>query len=185
MAISTITVTLTNTNENPQVLAGAIDTTVISPTPITTPDTPYVEYVADATTVLDGSISVPAWKKLQYFVIPTGNKFSIQTDCYDEAIYYANLKIAGLNVTVSPDPITVVTVTLSDSTATISGTGTKALTATTVPEGATVTWSSSNEAVATVSNGTVTGVSAGTAVIKASIDSDGAKASATCTVTVS
>ena len=43
-----------------------------------------------------------------------------------------------------------------------------------------ITWSSSNEQVATVNNGTVTGVNAGTAVITASAG----KASVSCTVTV-
>ena len=63
MAISTVTVKLTNTNESPLVLGGGkLDTTVISPTGITTPDTPYLEYVSDSQTVTDGTISVPAWK---------------------------------------------------------------------------------------------------------------------------
>ena len=185
MAISTVTITLANTNENPYIMAGSVDVTVISPTGITTPDTPYVDYLSDATVVTNGSIIVPAWKKQRYFVIPAGQKFEIQTDDYDEAIYYEQMVMEGLNVVVSPDPITVVSVTLSDSTAAISGTGTKALSATTVPAGATVTWTSSDEAVATVSNGTVQGVAPGTCTIKAAIDSDGVKASATCEVTVS
>lgn len=48
------------------------------------------------------------------------------------------------------------------------------------PSDATVTWSSSNDEVATVSNGYVVGVSAGTATITASIPG----ASDTCEVTV-
>lgn len=43
------------------------------------------------------------------------------------------------------------------------------LTATTTPAGETVTWTSSDTSVATVSSGVVTGVSAGIAIIKASI----------------
>lgn len=186
MAISTVTVKLTNTNESPLVLGGGkIDTTVISPTGITTPDTPYLEYVSDSQTVTDGTISVPAWKKFQFFHIPAGGIFEIQTDIYDEAIYYKNLDIEGLNVTVSPDPVTIVTVTFDKTTAAITGTGTASITATTDPAGQTVTWSSSDEAVATVSSGTVTGVAAGTCVITGSINVNGAKASATCEVTVS
>ena len=186
MAISTITITLTNTNPKPLVVGeGAINTVVISPTPITTPDTPYVEYVADALTVLDGTISIPAWKRQQYFNIPSGQQFSIQTDNYDEALYYKGLACEGLAVTVSPDPVTVITVTFDKSTAAITGTGTASITATTNPAGQTVTWSSSDETVATVSGGTVTGVAAGTCTITGSIDVNGAKASATCVVTVS
>ncbi|MBP5632809.1 MAG: Ig-like domain-containing protein, partial [Clostridia bacterium] len=58
---------------------------------------------------------------------------------------------------------------------------TKTITAS-ASDGASVTWSTSNSSVATVSNGTITAKSTGTAVITASTSSG---ASATCTVTVS
>lgn len=71
---------------------------------------------------------------------------------------------------------------VSPSTASISGSGTQQLTATTTPAGGTVVWSSSNTAVATVSSGgLVTGVSNGTATITASCGDK----TASCTVTVS
>ena len=55
----------------------------------------------------------------------------------------------------------------------------------TVPSGATLTWASSNDSIATVNNGTVTGVAAGTATITARIMlGDVELTSATCTVTV-
>lgn len=60
------------------------------------------------------------------------------------------------------------------------------LTAQVLPENATnknVTWSSSNNSVATVSNGTVTAVGTGTAIITATSNAANTK-SATCTVTV-
>ena len=63
--------------------------------------------------------------------------------------------------------------------------GTETLTATVAPEDATnklVSWSSSNEAVATVVDGVVTAVAEGTATITVTTD-DGAK-TATCAVTV-
>ena len=47
-----------------------------------------------------------------------------------------------------------------------------------------VTWGSSNNSVATVKDGTVTAVAAGTATITASVTVDGTSYSATCTVTV-
>lgn len=73
-------------------------------------------------------------------------------------------------------------VTLSASTASISGSSTVTLTATTTPAGGTVTWTSSNTAVATVSSaGVVTGVSNGSATITATCGD----VSATCAVTVS
>lgn len=60
----------------------------------------------------------------------------------------------------------------------------KALTATTVPVGETVTWKSSKATVATVSNGTVTPVGAGTCTITATSVIDGVTYTADCTVTV-
>ena len=75
-------------------------------------------------------------------------------------------------------------VTLNKSTASIAVDGTETLTATTVPAGQTVTWTSSDDEVATVSGGVVTGVAAGTATITASITVDGQTYTATCTVTV-
>lgn len=67
----------------------------------------------------------------------------------------------------------------------IVGTGTLTLTASTYPADATVTWTSSATGKATVSNGVVTGVSAGSAIITASITEDGVTYSDTCTVVVS
>ena len=54
------------------------------------------------------------------------------------------------------------------------------LTATTTPANATVTWSTSDEAIVTVNNGTVAAVSVGTATVTATNDT----ATASCTVTV-
>jgi hypothetical protein len=58
------------------------------------------------------------------------------------------------------------------------------LKATTIPVGRTVTWASSDTDVATVSNGTVTPVGAGTATITASVVSGDSTEKATCNVTV-
>ena len=68
-----------------------------------------------------------------------------------------------------------------------SGTGhTAQLKAATLPEGATVTWTSSAEAKATVSNkGIVTGVASGSATIKAAITVGGVTYFDICNVTVS
>lgn len=76
-------------------------------------------------------------------------------------------------------------VTLSDSTASIAKDATKQLTATTIPADAEVTWASSAEAKATVSDsGLVTGVAAGSANITATITVDGETYTDTCAVTV-
>ena len=79
---------------------------------------------------------------------------------------------------------TLPSITLDKSTATITVEGTTSLTATVVPAGSTVTWSSSDTSIATVSSGTVTGVKAGTATITASITVDGYAYRANCIITV-
>ena len=83
-----------------------------------------------------------------------------------------NGKSAGCTVTVEKKQIPVTEVRLSESTVGIVEGSTYKLTATVLPENTTdsknVSWSSNNEAVATVdANGTVTAKSAGTAVITA------------------
>ncbi len=82
------------------------------------------------------------------------------------------------------DPVIAVTgVSLDQSSLTLDIGGTANLTATVSPSNATnkaVSWSTSNQSVATVNNGTVTAVAAGTATITATA---GGK-SATCSVTV-
>lgn len=75
----------------------------------------------------------------------------------------------------------VTAITLSQSTATITGFGTVQLTATTVPAGGAITWTSSDSTIAAVEDGLVASVANGTAIITAT---SGSK-SATCNVTVS
>lgn len=73
------------------------------------------------------------------------------------------------------------TIKLDKTTATIPVDGTVKLTATVSPAGTAVTWESSDTTKATVNDGTVTGIAAGTATITAKAGT----ATATCTVTVS
>lgn len=75
-------------------------------------------------------------------------------------------------------------ISLDKTTASVTAGGTVKLTATTIPAGETVTWTSGDTSVATVANGTVTAVGAGTATITASVGSGANTATATCTVTV-
>ncbi len=72
------------------------------------------------------------------------------------------------------------TVTISESAITIKVDETKVLTAESSDEEATITWESDKDTVATVVNGTVKGISPGSATITAK----GKTATATCTVTV-
>ena len=57
---------------------------------------------------------------------------------------------------------------ITGTASTVAVEGTLSLTATSIPDGATVTWASSDTTKATVSNGTVTGVAAGKVTITAS-----------------
>jgi uncharacterized protein YjdB len=101
------------------------------------------------------------------------------------------LCVLSLFILGCPDPnnadstITVTSVTLDTATAEIEVEQTVQLTASVSPEDATnqtVTWSSSDEDVATVSDGLVTAVATGSAIITVTTE-DGAK-TATCDVTV-
>ena len=92
---------------------------------------------------------------------------------------------ATLTVQAKPAPVSVTGVSLDKATLELYTGDTATLTATVQPSNATnqnVTWSSDNERVATVTNGVVTAVSAGTATITVTTE-DGNK-TATCTVTV-
>lgn len=76
---------------------------------------------------------------------------------------------------------TVTAISVSPASASVTVGATTTVTATTTPTGAAVVWSSSNTNVATVVNGVVTGVRAGTAVITATAGSY----SDSCEITVS
>ena len=94
----------------------------------------------------------------------------------------AKIEVYGYASTVA---VTGVTLAPTEATLTLGETETLTLTPTVLPAEATdksVTWSSSNEAVATVTDGVVTAVAAGTATITVTT-TDGAK-TATCAVTV-
>ena len=98
-------------------------------------------------------------------------------------------RLASVEVTFasggSSEPVAVTGVSLDEASLDLEVGGSAKLTATVVPADATdkvVTWSSSDEDVATVENGVVTAVSAGTATITVTTR-DGSK-TATCNVTV-
>ena len=82
------------------------------------------------------------------------------------------------------DPTPTPSIELNKSTTTIAKDATETLTATTVPADAEVTWTTSDDTKADVTDGVVTGVAAGSATITASITVDGTNYTDTCTVTV-
>lgn len=79
---------------------------------------------------------------------------------------------------------TVAGVRLSASTLNVVKNSTGSLSAITTPAGETVTWTSLDTDVATVSDGTVSGVAVGTTTVIASIEVDGETFYDTCTVVV-
>ena len=89
----------------------------------------------------------------------------------------------GSQTTTTTDPVAVENVTLSKTTLTLDVGDEETLTATVTPDSATdktVTWTTSDAAIATVNGGTVKAVAAGSATITAKAG----EKSATCTVTV-
>ena len=75
-------------------------------------------------------------------------------------------------------------ISLNTSRASVAAGGSVTLYATTYPAGSTVTWDSTDDDVATVSGGVVTGVAAGYAVVTASITESAVTYTEICTVTV-
>lgn len=103
------------------------------------------------------------------------------------AVYKNSFMSWYFNTIVEMDPVLATSIELNQSNAEIAKGETVQLTATVLPEDATdksVTWATSDEAVATVDdNGLVTAVGAGTASITATTV-DGSELTASCTVTV-
>jgi len=88
--------------------------------------------------------------------------------------------VVGTISSVTPTP----SVTISADAATVEVGETHTVTATTVPAGETVTWSSDDTDVATVAAGVITGVAEGTATVTASITVGGTSYTDTIEVTV-
>lgn len=104
---------------------------------------------------------------------------------YSGEIYDMGQKKLTIVFTIEDPTVAVTSVSLSQTTATMNIGETVTLAATVAPDDATdktVTWASSDVTVATVTNGVVTAVAAGTATITVTT-TDGAK-TATCMVTV-
>ena len=96
---------------------------------------------------------------------------------------YPESVVSAIKVKVAAAPVAVVT--LNKATLSLEEGKAESLTLADFPEGATTTWSSSDEKVATVSDGKVTAVAAGTATIKATITTaEGTTLEVSCVVTV-
>lgn len=145
----------------------------------------FDEYADDGTKIFDGAdiiglIADRRWFKIrtQYFNMTeffNAKNLTYQYFLNDTRMVrfslFANACVLALD---NPDTISI------SGTATCAEDATSVLSATTYPVGATVTWSSSDTSIATVSSGTVTGVKAG----KCNITAVNGNASATVEFTV-
>ena len=124
------------------------------------------------------------WSQLKNY----GSGFSIEIPLRPSSSQYPYVYVYGaeIEVTYTAETVHPTGVSVSPSTASVEAGSTVQLTETVTPSNATdksVSWSSSNTAVATVdSNGLVTGISAGSATITATTNDGGL--TATCAVTV-
>lgn len=97
--------------------------------------------------------------------------------------YFNDLAENGLIFVLGSGSIPSVTLDKSTLSITVGG-ATGSISATVSPVGSTVTWTSSDTSIATVSSGTVTAVKAGTCTVYATITVDGVDYTAGCAVTV-
>lgn len=123
------------------------------------------------------------WSTLKNY----GTNFSIDIPLRSTSSQYPYLYVYGaeIEVTYSASTVSVTGVSLNKNSTTIEEGSTEQLTETVAPSNATdksVTWSTSNSSVATVSNGLVTAVSPGSANITVTTTDGGY--TATCAVTV-
>lgn len=142
-------------------------------------DDPVIEEDPSAVDIIMGEISSLKEDIENISGTPTNVRQAIKT-LFDNALY-KDVDVDDELATIAAWAEEVTSITLDKSSASISGSGTVVIIATTVPTGASVTWASSNTAVATVSNGVVTSVGNGTCTITAT----SGNVSAMCEVAVS
>lgn len=163
-----------------------------------TTSTNYRPMLCNGTTTITGTANMPSTSStvISFTGVTTdwntivgyGTNFGIRINCRRASrstTGYMYIYGAEILVDYTLQDANVTGVSISPTTASIEVGDTVVLTPTVSPDNAAnknVTWSSNNTSVATVSNGVVTGVSAGTAVITVTTVDGGY--TATCTVTV-
>lgn len=94
------TVKITNTLTTVIADATGIEA-VISPTGITKPCTPVQEYVGDMATIVDGTLLIPAYNKVQMLSVPVGSYISFDVTEPKEINYWENIHVEGAKITVT------------------------------------------------------------------------------------
>jgi len=117
------TVKITNTLTTVIADATGIEA-VISPTGITKPCTPVQEYVGDMATIVDGTLLIPAYNKVQMLSIPVGAYTQFEVTDPKEINYWENIKVDGAKVEVT-DGNLAPSVEYLYTAVTFSGTGTE------------------------------------------------------------
>lgn len=117
------TVKITNTLTTVIADATGIEA-VISPTGITKPCTPVQEYVGDMATIVDGTLLIPAYNKVQMLSIPVGAYTKFEVTDPKEINYWENIKVDGAKVEVT-DGNLALAVEYTFTKVDITGTGTK------------------------------------------------------------
>lgn len=97
-----------------------VDLSTISPSTITDPTIPYIEYVSDQKERLNGYVYLPLYKRNQFCIIPPNSILTIETENSDEAIFYVSQKLEFSKITSNPDPITGIVTSLLSSSSSIS-----------------------------------------------------------------
>ena len=97
---------------------------VISPTGITKPCTPIQEYVSDMATIVDGTLLVPAYNKVQMLSIPFGAYTEFEVTDPKEVNYWENIKVDGAKIEVT-DGNLAPSVEYTFTKVTITGSGTE------------------------------------------------------------
>lgn len=166
----------TGTNYDLRLASSPSSSSVISGTTAST----AIGITASVITIPTGNLT---WNTLKNY----GTNFSIDVVLASNSSSYPYVYVYGaeIEVTYTAEDVHPTSVSVSPSTASIEMGETVTLTETVLPANATdksVSWSTSNSAVATVANGVVTGVGAGTATITATTTDGGL--TATCAVTV-
>ncbi len=117
--------------------------------------------------------------------VPAEGKAFVTVKAAETEDYLETTKDITVTISEVPQPVVTPSVTLDKTALSLTVNEEKTLIATVVPEGTAVTWTTSNEAIATVDgNGTIKAITAGDAVITAAITVGEVEYKGTCAVTV-